>query len=95
MRVVLLTLESPLSAEAVAGFLATQAGQGVVLVGRSPPFRGGTIAPLRTHLARSGWRFLPYLVVNYALPGWIATEPAVAWRRAGDRDAGHERGCGA
>jgi hypothetical protein len=72
LRLVLLTLESPLSAEAVRDFLATPAGQGVVLVGRSPPFRAGTIAPLRRHLARSGWRILPYLAVNYALPGWIA-----------------------
>lgn len=72
MRIVLLTLESALSAEAVAAFLATGAGRGVVLVGRSPPFREGTIAPLRRHLARSGPRLLPYLVANYALPHWVA-----------------------
>ncbi len=72
MRIVLLTLESTLSAEAVAAFLETEAGRGVVLVGRSPPFREGTIAPLRQHLARSGPRFLPFLVANYALPHWVA-----------------------
>lgn len=84
MRIVLLTLESALSAEAVRDFLATPAGQGVVLVGRSPPFRGGTLAPLRAHLARSGWRFLPYLALNYALPhrvarrgrGWLVSTAA-------------------
>lgn len=68
----LLTLESALSAAAVRAFLATEAGRGVVLVGRSPPFREGTIRPLRRHLARSGPRLLPYLVVNYALPHWAA-----------------------
>jgi folate-dependent phosphoribosylglycinamide formyltransferase PurN len=43
----------------------------VVLVGRSPPFRGGAWRATRAHLARSGWRFLPYLAVNYALPHWM------------------------
>lgn len=81
LRIVLLTLESALSAEAVREFLATPAGQGVVLVGRSPPFRDGTLAPLRAHLARSGWRLLPYLAVNYAVPQWRAQ-----WR--GRRGAG-------
>lgn len=84
LRIVLLTLESTLSAEAVREFLATPAGQGVVLVGRSPPFRDGMLAPLRAHRARSGWRFLPYLLVNYALPqavarrggGWLARDAA-------------------
>jgi methionyl-tRNA formyltransferase len=66
----------------VRDFLATPAGQGVVLVGRSPPFRGGAVAALRAHLARSGPRLLPYLVANYALPhwrggrGWLAAEAA-------------------
>jgi folate-dependent phosphoribosylglycinamide formyltransferase PurN len=71
LRIVLLTLESALSAEAVAAFMAGAAGRGVVLVGRSPPFRQGRIAPLRAHLARSGPRFLPYLLANYALPHWV------------------------
>lgn len=52
----------------------------MVLVGRSPPFRGGALRQARTHLARSGPRLLPFLVVNYALPhalarrgrGWLA-----------------------
>jgi len=79
LRIVLLTLESALSAEAVRDFLATPAGQGVVLVGRSPPFRDGMLAPLRAHLARSGWRLLPYLVANYALPQW---RPGRGWLAA-------------
>lgn len=49
-------------------------------MGRSPPFRGGALRQARTHLARSGPRLLPFLVVNYALPhalarrgrGWLA-----------------------
>ena len=44
----------------------------MVLVGRSPPFRGGALRQARTHLARSGPRLLPYLVVNYALPHALA-----------------------
>ncbi len=83
LRIVLLTLESALSAEAVAAFLKTEAGRGVVLVGRSPPFRGGTLGPLRGHLARSGSRFLPYLVVNYALPHWVARRGRGWLSRAG------------
>lgn len=72
--IALLTLESALSAEAVAGFLRAH-GHSVVLVGLSDPFRPGAGGPLRQawrHLRRSGARLLPFLWVNYALPGWLA-----------------------
>jgi methionyl-tRNA formyltransferase len=74
-RIALLTLESALNAEAVAGFLRAH-GEGVALVGLSDPFRPGAGGPLRQawrHLRRSGVRLLPFLWVNYALPGWLAT----------------------
>lgn len=64
----LLTLESPLSTPAVRALLAAPPpGVEFVLVAASRPAR----APLREgwrHWRRSGWRLLPWLVVNYALP---------------------------
>lgn len=76
LRVALFTLESALSAEAVADFLRGQrrGGAEVVLVGRSVPVRpgtGGTAAQALRHLRRSGPRLLPFLAVNYALPRWM------------------------
>ena len=70
MRLALFTLESALSAEAVARFLREH-GEAVVLIGRSRPFRpaaGGALRQGWRHLRRSGPRLLPYLWANYALP---------------------------
>ncbi len=71
MRIALFTLDSAISAAAVADLLrallpgADGPGQ-VVWIGRS--HRGGTAAEALRHLSRSGPRLLPYLAVNYALP---------------------------
>ncbi len=73
LRVALFTRDSPLSAEAVAAALALP-GVRVVLLGQSLPYRpgaGGALAQLWRHWRRSGWRLLPYLLVNYALPGGL------------------------
>lgn len=70
MRIALFTLDSAISAAAVAAFVAAHAAE-VVLIGRSLPFRPAAGGPLRQawrHLRRSGPRLLPYLWVNYALP---------------------------
>ncbi|MFZ4410503.1 MAG: formyltransferase family protein [Paracraurococcus sp.] len=71
MRIALFTLEAAPSSEAVAQFLQRHAAQ-VVLIGRSDPHRPAAGGPLRQgwrHLRRSGPRLLPFLWVNYALPG--------------------------
>ncbi|MDO9711996.1 methionyl-tRNA formyltransferase [Paracraurococcus lichenis] len=71
MRIALFTLEAAPSEEAVARFLDRHGGE-VVLIGRSDPFRpaaGGALRQGWRHLRRSGPRLLPFLWINYALPG--------------------------
>lgn len=74
MRIALFTLESALSAAALARFLRghRRGPAEVVLIGRSAPFRGGAVREAWRHLRRSGPLLLPYLAVNYALPHWLA-----------------------
>ena len=73
MRLALFTLESLANARAIRRFVAEQAGE-IALVGLSDPYRpgmGGSVGQVRRHLRRSGWRMLPFLFVNYALPGLL------------------------
>jgi hypothetical protein len=68
LRIVLLTLESPLSDAAVADVLGGSLGDRIVLLGRSalrPPTRGGWPSLASSLLRRSGPRLLPYLAINY------------------------------
>jgi len=70
LRVMLLTLESPLSRAATAAFVRQHAGL-IVGIGASDPCRasaGGHLTQLRRHWRRSGPRLLPFLALNYALP---------------------------
>jgi folate-dependent phosphoribosylglycinamide formyltransferase PurN len=72
MRIALLTLESPLSDPAVLDLLDSPRGRDVVLIGRSASAatRGlGALATGWRRLRQSGPRLLPFLAVNYALPG--------------------------
>jgi methionyl-tRNA formyltransferase len=73
VRLALLTLESLASAEAVHAFVAADPGR-IALVGISDPHRpamGGTAGQIARHLRRSGPGFLPYLAVNFSLPGLL------------------------
>lgn len=73
MRVALFTLEALANARSMRRFVADHAGE-LVLVGLSDPHRpamGGTLGQIRRHLRRSGWRMLPFLFVNYSLPGLL------------------------
>lgn len=70
MRIALLTYEALAGAEAVRRFAADHADR-LVLVGLSNvhrPSEGGDLAQVRRHLRRSGWRIVPYLLANFALP---------------------------
>lgn len=83
MRIALLTLEAQANARAVRRFLAAHADE-IVLVGLSDPYRaqaGGALGQTWRHLRRSGPRILPYLALNFALPGLVAI-----LRRAGPED---------
>lgn len=69
MRLVLLTMASPISDAAVAAFLRDPGGE-VVLAGWSDPARpaaGGRWGQVRRHLARSGPGILPYLALGYGI----------------------------
>ena len=77
MRIALFTLESTLSAAAVARFLRNRTAE-VVLIGRSAPFRHGAVREAWRHLRRSGPRLMPYLLVNYGLPQWLASARRLA-----------------
>lgn len=84
MRIALLTLEALASARAVRRFIAAHASE-IALVGISDPYRpssGGMVGQSWRRLRASGPRILPYLALNFALPGL-----ADALRRAsGDVD---------
>ena len=85
MRIALLTLEALANARAVRRFVAAHAAE-IVLVGLSDPYRpsaGGLFGQTWQRLRRSGPRILPYLVLNFALPGLAA---AFRRPRAGDVD---------
>lgn len=73
MRLALFTLEALANARSLRRFLSEHAGE-IALVGLSDPYRpgtGGSLGQVRRHLKRSGWRMLPFLFVNYALPGLL------------------------
>lgn len=88
-RLVLLTLESTMSAEAALSFARAFRSR-LVLVGLSDPFRraaGGAFGQLRRHLARSGPRILPYLAVGFTLPQLAGTLRRILARSGGGLEA--------
>ncbi|TDR93778.1 formyltransferase family protein [Enterovirga rhinocerotis] len=73
MRIALLTLEALANRRAVRRFVAAHADD-IALVGLSDPYRpqaGGAFGQTWRRLRRSGPRILPYLVLNFALPGLV------------------------
>lgn len=69
-KIALFALEALPNARVVRRFVQDHAAD-IVLVGLSNPERrlvGGLTGQLRTHMARSGPRFLPYLAINFGLP---------------------------
>lgn len=71
LRVALLTLPSVMSDAASLAF-AHELGPRLVLLGVSDPMRanaGGAIGQLRRHVARSGPRILPYVMLGFGVPG--------------------------
>jgi methionyl-tRNA formyltransferase len=75
MRIALLTLEALANARAVRRYVAAHAGE-IALVGLSDPYRpqaGGAIGQTWRRLRQSGPRILPYLALNFALPGLVAS----------------------
>lgn len=71
--ITLFTLESLANAEAVHEFVAANPGR-IALLGVSDPHRpamGGMVGQMLRHVRRSGLGFLPYLAVNFALPGLL------------------------
>ena len=95
MRIALFTLESLAAAEAVHAFVARDPAR-IAFIGLSDPYRpamGGMFGQMRRHVARSGLRFLPYLAVNFTLPGLLrrherlsdlARAHNIAWQRVRD-----------
>lgn len=74
MKLAVFTLESLANARAVRRFIADHSGD-IVFVGISNPYRrsaGGSIGQFLRHLRRSGWRFVPFLALNFSLPGVLA-----------------------
>jgi methionyl-tRNA formyltransferase len=87
LRIALFTLESTASAQAVLAFAQARA-ESIVLVGLSDPYRpkaGGMLGQTWRHIRRSGPRFLPYLFVNFTLPGLAAMVRATTGSRRGIR----------
>ncbi|MCX7933255.1 MAG: formyltransferase family protein [Rhodovarius sp.] len=73
MRIALCTLEAYASARAVRDFVRRDPSR-IALIILSDPFRpamGGRVGQVRRHLARSGPAILPYLAVNFLLPGLL------------------------
>lgn len=71
LRVALLTVPSVMSDAASLAFIRWLGGR-LVLLGLSDAMRpavGGAAGQLRRHIARSGPRILPYLVLGYGVPG--------------------------
>ena len=74
MKLAVFTLESLANARAVRRFIADHSGQ-IALVGISNPYRksaGGSVGQFLRHLRRSGWRFVPFLALNFSIPGIVA-----------------------
>ena len=74
MKLAVFTLESLANASAVRRFIADHSGE-IVFVGLSNPYRksaGGSIGQFLRHFRRSGWRFVPFLALNFTLPEILA-----------------------
>ncbi len=74
MKLAVFTLESLANARAVRRFIADHSGE-IAFVGISNPYRksaGGSVGQFLRHLRRSGWRFVPFLALNFSIPGIIA-----------------------
>lgn len=72
-RLAVFALEALPNARALRRFVAEHADT-IAFVGLSHaerPSAGGLLTQVRRHLARSGPRFLPYLVVNFGLPDLV------------------------
>jgi methionyl-tRNA formyltransferase len=70
LRLALFTMDSPMANEAALRFAEAHRAE-LAFVGISDPFRatmGGLRGQLRRHLARSGPRILPYLLLGFGLP---------------------------
>lgn len=83
MRIALLTLEALANARAVRRFVAAHA-QDIALVGLSDPYRpeaGGVFGQTMRRVRQSGPAILPYLTMNFTLPGILGAIP-----KAGDVD---------
>jgi methionyl-tRNA formyltransferase len=73
MRIALLTLEAQANARAVRRFVDSH-GDALAVVGLSNPYRpaaGGAFGQFARHLRTSGAGFVPYLALNFALPGLL------------------------
>jgi folate-dependent phosphoribosylglycinamide formyltransferase PurN len=74
LKLAVFTLESLANARAVRRFIADHSGE-IAFIGISNPYRksaGGSIGQFLRHLRRSGWRFVPFLTLNFSLPGILA-----------------------
>lgn len=74
MKLAVFTLESLANARAVRRFIADHSGE-IAFIGISNPYRksaGGSVGQFLRHLRRSGWRFVPFLALNFSLPGVLA-----------------------
>ncbi|WP_375464490.1 formyltransferase family protein [uncultured Methylobacterium sp.] len=88
-RIALFVLEALPNARTVRRFVADHAAD-IALVGLSNaerPATGGLIGQVRTHLARSGRRFLPYLAVNFGLPDLMRLIAPLTQSLSGTREA--------
>lgn len=77
MRIALLTLEALANARAVRRFVAAHAAD-IALVGLSDPYRpeaGGAVGQTMRRLRQSGPGILPYLTMNFTLPGIVGAIP--------------------
>lgn len=86
-RIALFVLEALPNARMIRRFVADHAAD-IAFVGLSDaerPSTGGLVALLRQHIHRSGWRFLPYLIVNYGVPDWLRPLAPVTQALTGTR----------
>lgn len=77
VRLAIFTLESLANAAAVRRFV-TDLAPDIALVGLSNPYRrsaGGAFGQVLHHLRRSGWRFMPYLFVNFLCVNLVSVLP--------------------
>ena len=85
MRIALLTLEALANARAVRRFVAAHAND-IALVGLSDPYRaeaGGAFGQTMRRVRQSGPAILPYLTLNFTLPGVVGAVPGA---KPGDVD---------